>query len=109
MKKLLVTLGGLLLAAGCSPAMIHTDGASSVPGSKAAAPQVAHQTVAVDYQIPDACRAELAGLKKGPEILDRYDTWFGYWETQGNPPAEVANTADGFRYEAAQAGANSCS
>ena len=75
--------------------------------SKAAAPQAVQQTVAGDYTISDACRAE-RGLKDGPEILARYDTWFGYWETQGNPPAEVSNTADGFRYEAAHAGATSC-
>ena len=44
----------------------------------------------------------------GPAILDRYDVWFGYWKTQGNPPNEVTNTANGFRFEAKAAGATTC-
>ena len=106
MKKLLVLIGGLVLAAGCSPAVVHSGDA---PQGSATTQQVTEQTVADStYTISDACRAELTGLKGGPEILARYDVWFGYWSAEGNPPDEVANTANGFRYEAKTAGATTC-
>jgi hypothetical protein len=106
MKKLLVLIGGLVLAAGCSPAVMHS---SDTPKGSAATQQVSEQTVADSaYTISDACRAELQGLTDGPDILARYDVWFGYWKAEGNPPNEVANTATGFRYEAKAAGATTC-
>jgi hypothetical protein len=111
MKKLLVVLGGLVFAAGCSPAMVHTGPAPSGPSApavKPAVPQATQQTVNVDYRISSECRAELTGLKNGRDILVRYDAQFGYWTERGNPPAEVANTADQFRDEASRAGATSC-
>jgi hypothetical protein len=106
MKKLLVTLGGLVLAAGCSPAMIHTDGPSKVPATPVS--QQAKTADVATYTISDACRAELSGLPEGPALLARYDSWFGYWQAVGNPANEVANTAHSFEYEAVQAGATSC-
>jgi hypothetical protein len=105
-KKLLVTLGGLVLAAGCSPAMIHTDGPSKAAATPAA--EATTSAAATTYTISDACRTELAGLPDGPAILSRYDSWFGYWQAVGNPADEVANTAHSFEYEATQAGASSC-
>jgi hypothetical protein len=103
MKKLLITLGGLVLAAGCSPAMIHTDGSSKVPATASA-----KSADVATYTISDACRIQLAGLPEGPAILSRYDSWFGYWQAVGNPPNEVENTAHSFEYEATQAGATDC-
>jgi hypothetical protein len=106
MKKLLITLGGLVLAAGCSPAMIHTDGSSKVPATPTTAS--AKSADVTTYTISDACRIQLAGLPEGPAILSRYDSWFGYWQAVGNPPNEVENTAHSFEYEATQAGATDC-
>ena len=109
-KKILFAMGGLLLVAGCSPAMVQP-GSAPLPPPKAAATAepVTEQTVAdPNYTISDQCRAELAAQPLGPAILDRYDVWFGYWKTQGNPPNEVTNTANGFRFEAKAAGATTC-